>query len=70
MKEQLIKMFEKKMSDMDFLDMCSMRRSLFDQCFGAVWLACELLDDVDKENEIIELWNEWKEKMEAKVYER
>lgn len=69
MKEQLIKMFEKKMSDMNFLNTYSARRSLFDQCFGAVWFACELLNDVDKENEILDLWNEWKEKLEVKVYE-
>ena len=69
MKEQLIKMFEKKMFEMDFLNTYSGRRSLFDECFGAVWFACQLLDDVDKENEIIDLWDEWREKLGDKVYE-
>ena len=69
MKEKLIKLWERKESYIvnatDIVD----RKTFFSQAFGALEMAMAILDDVDAEAELIDLWNdEWRERLEAKVY--
>lgn len=67
MKEKLIAYFNRQLHYMDInLDG---HQAYFDQAFGAVEFACLVLDDWDKESELIDLWNEeWRGKFEARIW--
>ena len=67
MKEKLIAYFNRLMHYMDLNpDGCT---AYFGQAFGALEFACAIANDWEKEDELINLWNnEWKPKFEAKVY--
>lgn len=67
MKEKLIAYFNRQMHHMDINH--DGRRVYFDHAFGALELACEIVNNWDEESELIDLWNEeWRGKFEAKVY--
>ena len=69
MKEKLIKLWERKercIEASSYFD----RKILFSQAFGALEFAMEILNDCDEEAELVDLWNnEWKLRLEEKVYE-
>lgn len=70
MKEKLIKLWERKERYIINETQLENRRILFSQAFGALEMALEMLDNWDGEDELIALWNdEWKAKLEEKVYE-
>lgn len=69
MKEQLIKYWERKERYIINETHWENRRVFFSQAFGALEFAMEMLNDWDKEAELIDLWNnEWKARLEDKVY--
>ena len=54
---------------MDYMDSVSSKRSLYDQCFGAVAFAVQMANDKTLEKELMDMWyGDWKEKLEEKVY--
>ena len=69
MKEQLIKLWERKERYIeDAIDIAD-RKTYFSQAFGALEMALAVLDDWEREDELIALWNdEWKARLEEKVY--
>lgn len=69
MKEQLIKLWERKERYIeDAIDIAD-RKTYFSQAFGALEMALVYLNDWEREDEYIELWNEvWKPRLEEKVY--
>lgn len=68
MKEKLITYFNRQLHYMDLNP--DGRPAYFSQAFGALDFAMEMLNDWDKEAELIDLWNnEWKLRLEEKVYE-
>jgi hypothetical protein len=70
MKEKLIKLWERKERYIVNTTQREEKKILFSQAFGALEFAMEMLDNWDKEAELIDLWNnEWKARLEAKVYE-
>lgn len=70
MKEKLIKLWERKERYIINETSLENRKLLFHQAFGALEFAMEMLDNWDEESKLIDLWeNEWKERLEAKVYE-
>jgi hypothetical protein len=70
MKEKLIKLWERKERYIINETQLENRRILFSQAFGALEMALEMLDNWDGEDELIALWNdEWKARLEEKVYE-
>ena len=70
MKEKLIKYWERKERYIINETHLENRRILFSQAFGALEMAMEMLDNWDKEAELIDLWNnEWRQRLEDKVYE-
>ena len=71
MMETLIKCFEKYLSMMSVEKDWRVRKSFYDQAFGALTLAIQMCgSDWDEANKYVEMWNdEWKERLEAKVYE-
>lgn len=72
MKEKLIEYFERQMERISQMEDVSSKRSLFDQSFGAVCfaMAMTMIDNWDEKAELINLWNnEWRARLEAKVYE-
>ena len=70
MKEKLIKLWERKERYIEKAPRYFDRLIFFAQAFGALEMAMAILDDVDAEAELIDLWNdEWKARLEAKVYE-
>ena len=70
MKEKLIKLWERKERYIENSTELADRKTFFSQAFGALEMAMAILDDVDAEAELIDLWNdEWKARLEAKVYE-
>ncbi len=70
MKEKLIKYWERKERAIMSQDNLEYRKIHFSQAFGALDFAASILDDWDKEAELIDLWNdEWKARLEEKVYE-
>ena len=69
MKEQLIKLWERKERYIeDAIDIAD-RKTYFSQAFGALEMVLVYLNDWEREDEYIELWNEvWKPRLEGKVY--
>lgn len=67
MKEKLIKYWERKEESIERYPAGG--RNFLAQAFGALEFAMAEVNDWDAENELIELWNnEWKDRLEAKVY--
>lgn len=67
-KEKLIKYWERKERSMEQYP--EGKKNLFGQCFGALEFAMAEINDWDAENELIDLWNnEWRPRLEAKVYD-
>lgn len=70
MKEKLIRYWERKERYIMNATRREEKQINFSQAFGALEFAMEMLDDWDTEAELIDLWNnEWKARLEAKVYE-
>lgn len=70
MKEKLIKLWERKERYIVNTTHHEEKQILFSQAFGALEFALEMLNNWDEEAELIVLWeNEWKARLEAKVYE-
>lgn len=70
MKETLIKLWERKERYIINETQLENRKILFAQAFGALEMALAILNDWEREDEYIELWNEtWKPRLEEKVYE-
>lgn len=70
MKEQLIKYWERKERYIMDQENLEYRKIHFSQAFGALDFAASILNDWDKEAELIDLWNnEWRQRLEDKVYE-
>ena len=44
------------------------KKVFLDHCFGALDFAMQLTNDIDKEDELVELWHEWRPRLEEKVY--
>lgn len=67
MKEKLIGYWERKERQIEKYP--EGRATFFGQAFGALEFAMEMLNDWDKEAELVDLWNnEWKLRLEEKVY--
>lgn len=70
MKEKLIQLWERKERYIINATELENRKILFSQAFGALEMAMAMVDNWDAEAELIDLWsNEWKERLEEKVYE-
>ena len=70
MKEKLVELWERKERYIENATDIADRKALFSQAFGALEMALAVLDNWDKEAELINLWNdEWKARLEGKVYE-
>lgn len=70
MKEKLIKYWERKERYIMNATRREEKQINLSQAFGALEFAMEMLDNWDTEAELIDLWNnEWKVRLEAKVYE-
>ena len=70
MKEKLIEMLERKERYIEGATELADRKVFFSQAFGALEMAMAMTDNWDAEAELIDLWNdEWKARLEAKVYE-
>lgn len=70
MKEKLIRTWERKERYIKDAPRYFDRMIFFAQAFGALEMAAAILDDVDAEAELVDLWNnEWRERLETKVYE-
>lgn len=71
MMKTLIKCFEKYLSMMSVEKDWRVRKSFYDQAFGALTLAIQMCgSDWDEADKYVEMWNnEWKERLEEKVYE-
>jgi hypothetical protein len=69
MKEKLITLWERKERYIENSPELADRKTFFSQAFGALEMALAALDNWDAEDELIALWNdEWKARLEAKVY--
>ena len=70
MKEKLIELWERKERYIINETHLENRKVLFSQAFGALEMAMAVVNNWDEEAELIDLWNdEWKARLEAKVYE-
>lgn len=70
MKEKLINYWERKERYIEGATELADRKTFFSQAFGALEMAMVMTDNWDAEAELIDLWNnEWRERLEAKVYE-
>ena len=70
MREKLIRFWERKERYIELADNLESKKIFFHQAFGGLEMAMDILDNLDAENELIDLWNdEWKHRLEAKVYE-
>jgi len=70
MKEKLIRLWERKERYIINEFLLENRKILFSQAFGALEFAMEMLDNWDEESKLIDLWeNEWKARLEDKIYE-
>lgn len=70
MKEKLINYWERKERYIEGATELADRKAFFSQAFGALEMATTMTDNWDAEAELINLWNnEWRERLEAKVYE-
>ncbi len=69
MKDKLIRLWERKERYIEDATELADRKTFFSQAFGALEMALAVLDDWEREDEYIELWNEvWKPRLEGKVY--
>ena len=72
MKEKLIAFIEQRLKYTDRLDTIREKRSVMDQCFGAVTFAYDLLIAEEKREQAIQiekLWNEiYEPRFEEKIY--
>ena len=69
MKEKLIKLWERKERYIENATELKSRETFFSQAFGALEMALAMIDDWEREDELIALWNdEWKARLEEKVY--
>lgn len=69
MKEKLINLWERKERYIEDATELSTRETFFSQAFGALEMALAVVDDWEREDELITLWNdEWKLRLEEKVY--
>jgi hypothetical protein len=69
MKEKLIKLWERKERYIEDATELADRKTFFSQAFGALEMALAFVDDWEREDELIALWNdEWKARLEGKVY--
>jgi hypothetical protein len=69
MKEKLIKLWERKERYIEDATELRTRETFFSQAFGALEMALAMVDDWEREDELITLWNdEWKLRLEGKVY--
>jgi hypothetical protein len=70
MKEKLIRYWERKERYIENAPRYFDRKTFFAQAFGALEMALAILDNLEQEDELIALWNdEWKARLEDKVYE-
>ena len=70
MKDKLIRFWERKERYIEQADNLESKKIFFSQAFGGLEMAMDILDNWDKEAELIDLWNdEWKARLEEKVYE-
>jgi hypothetical protein len=70
MKEKLIELLERKERYIEETTDFKTREVFLSQAFGALEMAMAMTDNWDAEAELIDLWNdEWKARLEAKVYE-
>jgi hypothetical protein len=70
MKEKLIKLWERKERYIENAPRYFDRMVFFAQAFGALEMAMAEVDNWEQEDELIALWNdEWKERLESKIYE-
>lgn len=69
MKEKLIRFWARKEYYIEQADSLASKKIYFSQAFGGLEMAMDILDNVEAENELIDLWNnEWKPRLEEKVY--
>lgn len=69
MKEKLIRFLGRKEYYIEQADNLASKKIFFAQAFGGLEMAMDILDNVEAENELIDLWNnEWKPRLEEKVY--
>jgi hypothetical protein len=69
MKEKLIRLWMNKEHYIKRATELADRKTFFSQAFGALEMAMAMTDDWDAEAELIDLWNdEWRERLEKKVY--
>ena len=66
MKEKLVKYWERKERQMEQYP--EGKVAFFSQAFGALDFAIEAVNNWDEEAELIDLWDEWKVRLEAKLY--
>lgn len=70
MKEKLVKYWERKERYIERADNLESKQIFFAQAFGGLEMVMDILDNWDTESELVDLWNnEWRERLEAKVYE-
>jgi hypothetical protein len=70
MKEKLIKLWERKERYIENAPRYFDRMVFFAQAFGALEMVMAEVDNWEQEDELIALWNdEWKERLESKIYE-
>ena len=68
MKEILIKYWERKERQMT--EYPEGKMAFFSQAFGALDFTMEAVNNWDDEAELVDLWNnEWRARLEAKIYE-
>ena len=69
MKEKLIRLWRNKEHYIEGATELADRKTFFSQAFGALEMAMAMTNDWDAEAELIDLWNdEWRERLERKVY--
>ena len=71
MKEALIKCFEKYLSMMSAENDWRVRKSFYDQAFGALTFVIQMCgNDWNEADKYVEMWNaEWRQKFEEATYE-
>ena len=70
MKEKLIRFWERKERYIEQADNLESKKIFFSQAFGALEMAMAMADNWEQEDELIALWvNEWRTRLEEKVYE-
>ena len=70
MKEKLINLWERKERYIEETAELKTREIFLSQAFGALEMAMAMVDNWEQEAELIDLWSdEWKARLEGKVYE-